>query len=150
CIYSHNPIINTRLSQRPPQHVSRNSVERLLQVHKCYTKVFFLCQVLFLNLPDYEYSVCGASSWPKSKLHVIQADQISHLPFYYSLKNLHHLIKQLYPSVRTTFKSISFTFVHAYHPTLFPICWNSTSLTIALNKSVSQEIPVSPDTVKLC
>src|SRR5208282_817 len=88
----------------------------------------FSVQVFFLNLPDYEYGVCGTSSWPKSKLHVVQADQISHLPFYFSLKNLHHLIKQLYPSVRTTIKSVSFTFVHAYHPTLFPICWNTTLL----------------------
>src|SRR5579864_1883621 len=39
-------------------------------------------------------------------------------------KNFHDIVQQLNTSVRTTFKCITFSFVHTRHPTLPPVRWN--------------------------
>src|SRR5579864_8243101 len=55
----------------PPQYLPWYSVKSLLQVHKCDPQLLVLCQKLFLNLPNYEYSISGPSSRPETKPHVI-------------------------------------------------------------------------------
>src|SRR5260221_433844 len=69
------------------------------QVYKGHPQLLFLCQKLFLNLTNHKNSIRGTSPWSESKLHVINFYSIPHSSFYHSLKNLHHMIKQLYPSI---------------------------------------------------
>src|SRR5579864_6788489 len=62
---------------------------------------------------------------PVLKPNCMSSIDTSPQPFFqYSLKNFHDLVQQLNTSVRTTFKCITFSFVHTHHQTLPPVRWN--------------------------
>src|SRR6476469_9108690 len=83
CFYQpyHSPL-HSQPSQRPPQNLSRHSIERFLQIHKSHPQFSSLLQTLLLHLPYYKHCICSPSSWHKSKMHVINANPPLHyLPF---------------------------------------------------------------------
>ena len=47
-----------------------------------------------------------------------------------SFKNLHHMIRQLYSSIGSTFQSVTFPIIDLYHPTFSPITWKPISTNV--------------------
>ena len=95
-------------------HFSGHSVKCFLEVRKCkvYVVVSYTCSLGSVSQFIWHH---GSFSFHVPKLHSIDVINLPSPFIHHSLQNLHCIFSQLYFSIASTLRSISFLFVYWYH-----------------------------------
>ena len=118
---SHNPLLHTKFSQRPPDDIPRYSIKRLPQVYEIHAESLVGSYILLLQLPDNKNCVCCTSAWVEAKLGIVDWHQLSEEAVHNPLQDFHNLLCQLQTAVVAPFQYIPLSLVEADNETLLPV-----------------------------